>query len=87
MYQIKFTRLAHQHFLRLPLQSQKLCQKSLDKLSIYPHAGEALKGELKNYYKLRFSQYRIIYQLFHQTITIVVFEIRHRKDIYKKFKS
>lgn len=86
MYQVKFTRLAEKQFKKLPLKFQKLCQKSIDKLAQYPKVGEPLRGELKGFYKLRFSRYRIIYQLLHHSITIVIFEIRHRKEIYKKFR-
>ncbi|MBU1256845.1 type II toxin-antitoxin system RelE/ParE family toxin [Patescibacteria group bacterium] len=86
MYQVKFTKLAEKQFLKLPKKFQKLCRKSINKLIQYPKVGEPLKGELKGFYKLRFSRYRIVYQLLHQSITIVIFKIRHRKDIYKKFR-
>ncbi len=86
MYQVKFTKLANKQFQKLPKQLQTLCQKSIDKLAQYPQAGEPLRGQLKGFYKLRFSKYRVVYQLLHQRITIVIFEIRHRKEIYKKFR-
>jgi len=86
MYQVKFTKLAEKQFLKLPKKLQRLCQKTINKLAQYPKVGEPLIGELKGFYKLRFSRYRIIYQLLQQSITIVIFEIRHRKDIYKKFR-
>jgi len=86
MYQINFTKQAYKQFSKLPKKLQKLCQKSIDKLSLYPKAGEPLRGKLKGFFKLRFSRYRIVYQIKHKTLTIIIFEIRHRKDIYRKFK-
>ena len=74
MYQVRFTKLAEKQFFKLPKHLQRLCQKTIEKLAQYPKAGEPLRGELKGFYKLRFSKYRIVYQLLHQRITIVIFE-------------
>ena len=47
---------------------------------------EALKGNLAGLFKYREGDYRIIYQPLHKEKIIVIHEIGHRSEIYKKAK-
>ena len=47
----------------------------------FPQGHKKLKG-LKNIYRIRVGDYRIIYTTYLQTITIEILKIGHRKDIY-----
>ncbi|MBI4442638.1 MAG: type II toxin-antitoxin system RelE/ParE family toxin [Acidobacteria bacterium] len=47
---------------------------------------EPLKGDLAGLFKFREGDYRIIYEPLRKERLIVVHEIGHRKDIYKKSK-
>jgi len=85
MFKVVFTKLAHKQFSKLPQNLKLLATKSINKLSTHPKIGKPLRGKLKGFYKLRFSRYRIIYQIKHKILTIIIFEIGHRKDVYKKF--
>lgn len=42
-----------------------------------------LKGKFKGKYKLRVGRWRIIYSIEHAKKTIVIYAIRHRKEVYK----
>ena len=44
--------------------------------------GEALRRNWKGYWKLRVGDYRIIYKISSETVTI--FRIGHRREIYEK---
>lgn len=46
--------------------------------------GEALQGKLKNLWKYRIGNYRIICNIEDKIITIVVLRIDHRREVYKK---
>lgn len=46
--------------------------------------GKALKGNLKDYWRYRVGDYRIIAEINDAEIKILIIEIGHRKDIYKK---
>jgi mRNA interferase RelE/StbE len=48
---------------------------------------EALKGELAGLFKYREGDYRIIYQPLHKEKVIVIHEIGHRSEIYKRAKA
>jgi mRNA interferase RelE/StbE len=37
----------------------------------------------KNSYRIRFSDYRIIYSLFQEQLIIEIIKIAHRKDVYR----
>ena len=44
--------------------------------------GKALKGNLKDYWRYRVGNYRILADINNDEITIIVLNISHRKDIY-----
>jgi len=48
--------------------------------------GQALKGDLGNYWKYRVGDYRIITQIKDKDLIILALELGNRKDIYQKFK-
>ena len=48
---------------------------------------EALKGDLAGLFKYREGDFRIIYEPLHEEKVLVIHEIGHRSEIYKKSKS
>jgi mRNA interferase RelE/StbE len=48
---------------------------------------EALKGNLAGLFKYREGDYRIIYEPLHKEKFLVIHEVGHRSEIYKKSKS
>jgi len=46
--------------------------------------GLPLRKTLKVYMKLRVGDYRVIYSIEKQTITVFVIKIGHRREVYKK---
>jgi mRNA interferase RelE/StbE len=83
MYKIVLTHAASNDFKRLDKKYQKAVAKAINRLSTDPKIGKPLKGKLKGLWKLRFSRYRIIYQIMGNKLLVVVFEVKHRKDIYR----
>ncbi len=45
---------------------------------------EAYTGDLKGLYKLRVGNYRIIYEIISKEQVLVIHQIDHRRDIYRK---
>ena len=57
-----------------------------EKLTVDPEAyGERLRAELHGYWKLRVGQYRVIYEVHKNLITVLVLKIGYRRDdeVYK----
>ena len=47
-----------------------------------PYLGKQLKGKYAGLFSYRFSDYRIVYEIFEKTISIVVLRVGHRKNVY-----
>ncbi|MCX7838201.1 MAG: type II toxin-antitoxin system RelE/ParE family toxin [Anaerolineae bacterium] len=45
---------------------------------------EPYKGDLVGLYKFRVGDYRVIYQILHDEQAIVIHQIGHRSEIYRK---
>ena len=45
---------------------------------------EPYKGDLAGLYKFRAGDYRVIYQILHDEKIIVIHEVGHRSEIYRK---
>ena len=45
---------------------------------------EPFAGDLAGFYKLRVGDYRVIYEILHGEQVIVIHEIGHRREIYRK---
>ncbi len=45
---------------------------------------EPLSGEWARFFKLRVGDYRVIYKIAHDDQLIIVYRIRHRRDVYRE---
>lgn len=83
MYKIVMTKHAARTLKNLGRLQKNIIIKAIDSLANNPYKGYPLKRELKGFYKLRISNYRIVYEIRHKSITVVVIGIGHRKDVYE----
>ena len=51
-------------------------------LTTHPKSGKKLVGNLSPYWRLRVGNYRVIYKIVENTVTVVVLKIKHRKEVY-----
>ncbi len=49
-----------------------------------PYKGKRLIGDLSPFWRIRVGDYRVIYAIEEEIVTIEVIKIKHRKDIYSK---
>jgi mRNA interferase RelE/StbE len=45
---------------------------------------ESLTGQLAGFCKLRVGDYRVLYEILHQEQTIVIHQVGHRREIYRR---
>jgi len=83
MYKVRFTQIASSDLKKLDKRYQQAVKKAIDRLAQDPKVGLPLVGKLKGFWKLRFSRYRIIYQINEKELIIVIFEVKHRREVYK----
>jgi len=62
---------------------KKILQAIKEKLPSHPYEGKKLVGNLSAFYRLRVGDYRVIYEIIDEEVTVVVIKIKHRKEVYK----
>ncbi|WP_457747859.1 type II toxin-antitoxin system RelE family toxin [Sulfurimonas sp.] len=62
---------------------KKIIEKIETTLIKEPYCGKKLVGNLSDYFRLRVGNYRVIYEILDDIVTVEVIKIKHRKDIYK----
>lgn len=86
MYRVELTKQAVKAFDTImksqPKMGARLAQ-AIDRLAQDPTIGVSLKADLRGCYKYRVGSYRIIYQIEHSILLIVIIDIGHRKEIYR----
>jgi mRNA interferase RelE/StbE len=86
MYQINLLENATTDLAQLDKQIARRIVKrlnwladNLDNIKI-----ETLTGNLASFCKFRVGSYRVLYEIFEEEQTIVIHQIGHRRDIYKR---
>lgn len=57
-------------------------EKNLENTENPRQRGKSLKGELKDYWRYRVGNYRIIAEIDDENIKIIIFRIASRKEVY-----
>ncbi len=82
-YQIRYEPKARKQLKKIPNKDVLRINEAVNRLAYNPFLGKKLKGELMSYYSLRVWPYRIIYEIYHSLLLILVVQIVHRKDVYR----
>ncbi|VWL89650.1 type II toxin-antitoxin system RelE family toxin [Oceanivirga miroungae] len=87
-YIVEFTEDSKKNLKKLDKYQAKLIKKWIIENLIYTtnprRNGKALKGTLTGLWRYRVGDYRIICEIQDYKLIIVILEIGHRKEIYKK---
>jgi mRNA interferase RelE/StbE len=86
-YKIEFLEEAKKDLKKIDCVMQKVIKEKIVLLSENPEKLKnnikPLKGEFSNKFRLRIRDYRVVFQIENQTVTILIIAIGHRKDIYR----
>lgn len=85
-YTIPIVPAAQKQLDNLPNRFRRQVQQKMMRLGDdpVPPDAKALKGKhFEGLYRVRSGDYRIVYQVRHQEVTVVVLRIGDRKDIYR----
>jgi len=72
---------------KIPTSDAKKIIEEIDSLEHDPRpsGSKKLKGSTKKpLYRIRIGDYRVVYSIFDNILTILIIEIGHRKDIYSR---
>ena len=83
-YQIEWKNSAYKELQKLPRQMIPKIVSAVGDLSDnpYPQGVKRLVGS-KYSYRIRFGDYRVIYEVIENKLIIEIVRVRHRKDVYK----
>jgi len=84
-YKIVYSKYAQDQLDKLSHSDVRIILKTIKKrLLIEPEKnGKHLRCDLKGYLKLKFSKYRVVYQVHKKIITVEIIACGLRKDIYE----
>jgi len=77
-YSVKIKASALKALARVPKAERKRLVEAIDRLKTDPMAGGTLKGEFSGLRRLRIGRYRIVYEVTHAELLVLVVRIAHR---------
>ena len=86
-YRVRFTENAVKELKKLDKQTARIIKnwvvKNLVDCSDPREHGKALTGNLKGVWRFRVGDYRLFADIRDEIVTVFVFEIAHRREIYR----
>ena len=84
MYKLAYTTEAREQISSLQKPVRAQLKKAIDRLALEPKLGKRLTDDLDGLWSYRSGDWRIIYQVHHQELLIIIIAVGDRKDIYKQ---
>ena len=86
MYTIIYQASAEKELNQLSLADYKKVRRLVDSLADnpFPHGYLKLEGFDSKLYRIRKGDYRIIYSVEHEIVTVTILKIAHRKKVYRR---
>jgi mRNA-degrading endonuclease RelE of RelBE toxin-antitoxin system len=84
-YKVEFTESAAKDCRRLPRKKLDQIEATIrEEIAVSPQtAGYKLIGELEGYFSIHVAEYRIVYKIVPTEKKVLIYRIRHRKDVYR----
>ncbi len=83
MYEIVIERRARKLLRKLPHDIKRRIDKAISTLALEPRPARCKKLKESKHYRIRVSDYRVIYDIEDDKLLILVIDIGHRKDVYR----
>ena len=83
-YEVRITRKAQKEFDKLGHQAQDRIWPAILDLAQdpRPHGHKKLSGE-EALYRIRIGDYRVVYEISDEEVTVLVVRVRHRREAYR----
>jgi len=85
-YRIVVARSAQKQLFKLPIKVGEELNRVIASLSENPRPVGYKKLVERGAYRVRSGQYRIVYEIDDEVVTVQVIAVGHRKDIYRMLK-
>jgi mRNA interferase RelE/StbE len=86
-YRVEIAPRAERDLRALPREEQERIRPRIDALGANPRppGAEKLAGA-ENLYRLRVGAYRVLYQVADRILLVLVLEVGHRREVYRRLK-
>ena len=82
-YSIRIKKSAAKDLAAIERTHRERIIAAIDNLKTNPHRGTQLKGELSGLRRIRVGDYRVIYEVAHKELIVLVIRVRHRRDVFR----
>lgn len=82
-YSLQIKDSAATELRRLPKPERIRVVAAIEELRQQPHVGTALKGQFRGLRRLRVGHFRVIYEIQHAVLLVLVLRVGHRRDVYR----
>ena len=83
-YEIQIKRKAQKSLIRISEPTQSKIIEAIQTLSTIPHPVNSKKLQGRPAYRIRIGNYRAIYEINNHSLIILIVDIDHRKNIYRR---
>lgn len=83
-YRLDYTPIAERSIERLDRQLQKRILQRIESLSRNPRPPGSVKLAGQDVYRIRVGDYRIIYAIQDDRLIVLVIDVGHRREVYRK---
>jgi mRNA interferase RelE/StbE len=83
-YKLLYKQSVEKDLRKIPKVIRTAIVRKIKTLATSPHPASSVKLQgSKDLYRMRHADYRIIYQIYNKTVTILIVKVGHRKEIYR----
>ena len=83
MYQLLIEKQVQKQLEKIPMPDYQSVKTAINNLAKNPRPSGYKKLKGRNSYRIRVSDYRIIYNIFDTELVVDIIALGHRKDIYE----
>lgn len=83
MYQLEVSHTTHRQILKLPLQTQERINRAIASLSDNPRPSGVKKLTVREGYRIRVGDYRILYMIDDKEKLVAVYRVKGRGEVYR----
>ena len=82
-YQLLYLPGVEKDIQALPGSVMKRVRRGVERLAENPRLGKALHGGLVPFWSYRVSDYRVVYEIRGEELTVLIVMVGHRREIYE----
>ena len=83
-YSLRIKASASKELSRVERADRERITDAIDRLREHPLVGEPLKGGMRGLRRIRVGDYRVLYEVQHDVLVILVVRVAHRRDAYRR---